>query len=412
MLEMDRYSFCNLQEATMRRFLGTLVTLALLLSASAALAQKAYKNDDLASDAIRLEEQVRKSAGSAGQTRTLDQLRRDAAQFLQRGDALGALRPIATALTASPQDAGLWLLYARTAVAAAGLANADTYTLGNAALAAAYLSYERATRPADEAAALATLGEIYAGQEMWRPSLNAYRASLDRLDNPAVRSTYEAERAEHGFRIVDYKVDSDSASPRVCFQFSDPLARGKVDFSPFVVVSGSTNAAISSEEQQLCVEGLEHGERYAIVLREGLPSAVGEQLLKSADYDIYVRDRAPQVRFTAKNYVLPRVGQEGIPVVSVNTTKVAVDVLRIGDRNLLSTRALRRFPVADRVLQRETADRRRRRQDLVRHARRENRSQQGRDHCFSGARGGRQARAGRLRDDRARRRQAAQRAER
>ena len=321
----------------MRRLLGTLMTLALLLSASAALAQKSYKNDDLASAAIRLEEQVHQSASSAGQPRTLDQMRRDAGQFLQRGDGQGALQQIATALTAAPQDAGLWLLYAHTAVAAAGLANADTYTLDNAALAAAYLSYERATRPADEAAALAALGEIYAGQESWRPSLNAYRASLDRLDNPAVRSTYEAERAAHGFRIVDYKVDSDSASPRVCFQFSDPLARGKVDFAPFVTVSGSTNAAISTEEQQLCVEGLEHGQRYAIVLREGLPSAVGEQLLKSADYDIYVRDRAPQVRFTARNYVLPRVGQQGIPVVSVNTTKVALDVLRIGDRNLLAS---------------------------------------------------------------------------
>lgn len=320
----------------MRRLLGTLVTLSLLLSATAALAQKAYKNDDLASDGIRLEEQVRKSGGG-GQTRPIDQVRRDAAQFLQRGDALSALHTVATGLTAAPQDGGLWLLYARTAAAAAQLPNADTYTLGNAALAAAYLSYERAGRPADAAAALAYLGEIYAGREMWRPSLDAYRASLDRFDNPAVHTTYDSERAAHGFRIVDYKVDSDSASPRVCFQFSDPLAAGKADFAPFVTVSGSANAAISTEDQQLCVEGLEHGQRYTIVLREGLPSAVGEQLLKSADYDVYVRDRAPQVRFTAKNYVLPRVGQEGIPVVSVNTAKVAVDVLRIGDRNLLST---------------------------------------------------------------------------
>ena len=37
-----------------------------------------------------------------------------------------------------------------------------------------------------------------------------------------------------------------------------------------------------------------------------------ERLLKSADFDIYVSDRSPQVRFTGKNYVLPRVGQEGV----------------------------------------------------------------------------------------------------
>ena len=70
-------------------------------------------------------------------------------------------------------------------------------------------------------------------------------------------------------------------------------------------------------------------------LRQGLPSAVGENLLRAADYDIYVRDRSPQVRFTGKNYVLPRVGQEGVPLISVNTPKVAVDILRYGDRNLI-----------------------------------------------------------------------------
>ena len=65
--------------------------------------------------------------------------------------------------------------------------------------------------------------------------------------------------------------------------------------------------------------------------------SVGEDLLRAADYEIYVKDRSPQVRFTGRNYVLPRVGQEGVPVVSVNTNKVAIDVMRVGDRSLLPT---------------------------------------------------------------------------
>ena len=71
------------------------------------------------------------------------------------------------------------------------------------------------------------------------------------------------------------------------------------------------------------------------------PPPSTRRLLKSADYEIYVRDRSPQVRFTGKNYVLPRIGQEGIPVVSVNTAKLAVEIFRVGDRNLLSTVAPR-----------------------------------------------------------------------
>ena len=147
---------------------------------------------------------------------------------------------------------------------------------------------------------------------------------------------YEDLREKHGFRIVDYKVDNESSQPRVCFNFSEPLQR-KTDFAPYVAVAGASNSAISTEEQQICVEGLKHGERYAIVIREGLPSSVGEALLKPADYEIYVRDRSPQAHFAGKAYVLPRQGQLGAPLTTVNTSKVKIDVYRVGDRNLLST---------------------------------------------------------------------------
>jgi uncharacterized protein YfaS (alpha-2-macroglobulin family) len=72
-----------------------------------------------------------------------------------------------------------------------------------------------------------------------------------------------------------------------------------------------------------------------VTLRAGLPSLVHETLLKSADFSIYVRDRAPSVRFSTTGYVLPRTGQSGIPVVSVNTRAVAVDIYRVSDRNLI-----------------------------------------------------------------------------
>ncbi|MGL1608697.1 hypothetical protein ACSTIN_23150, partial [Vibrio parahaemolyticus] len=81
--------------------------------------------------------------------------------------------------------------------------------------------------------------------------------------------------------------------------------------------------------KQLCVDGLKHGERYNINLRAGLPSTVKEGLPKSAEFNVYVRDRKPFVRFTSRAYVLPRTGQRGIPVVSVNTPAVNVDVFRI-----------------------------------------------------------------------------------
>src|SRR5664280_1876811 len=72
-------------------------------------------------------------------------------------------------------------------------------------------------------------------------------------------------------------------------------------------------------------------------LRAGLPSVVRETLAKSADFTIFVRDRKPFVRFSGKAYVLLRSGQRGIPVLSVNTSAVALSVYRVGDRNLIDT---------------------------------------------------------------------------
>jgi alpha-2-macroglobulin len=308
---------------------------AALLSASPAAAQKTYQPEALAGEGQRLEAQLK---GEAGRTTgaSAAQMRREAEAVLAR-DPRRALALATAAIATEPSNAANWLAYVRSAQAVQPADWSERYRLQEQMTVAAHTAYLRATTRADEARALATLAEAYALREMWRPALNTYRASLQIADDPTVQQSYETLREAHGFRILDYKVDSDSASPRVCFQFSDPLATGRVDFSPFVAISGTANAAVTAESNQLCVDGLRHGQLYAFVLRQGLPSAVDETLLKNADYEVYVRDRSPQVRFTGRTYVLPRTGQEGIPVVSVNTSQVEIDIARIGDRSLLPT---------------------------------------------------------------------------
>ncbi|WP_375465343.1 alpha-2-macroglobulin [uncultured Methylobacterium sp.] len=297
---------------------------------------KTFVREGLASAAVRLEASLKGEAG--GPLRPAAQARRAGEALLAEEKARDALPLFAAAVAADPADVQAWLGYARAAEAVAGDDDVKDYEararLRGRAPAAAYQGYQRAKTAPEAAQALALLAEIQGGRAEWRPALEAYAASLALNDVAAVRETYESARAEHGFRILDYKVDSDAAAPRVCFTFSEALAP-KTDFAPFVAVSGATNAAVTAEGSQVCVDGLKHGARYAFVVRQGLPSAVGETLLKSADYEVYVRDRAPQVRVTGRNYVLPRTGQAGVPLVSVNAPKLDVDVLRIGDRGLL-----------------------------------------------------------------------------
>jgi alpha-2-macroglobulin len=320
--------------------LRSLVLVVILFSTAVSAAEtKPFAREDMASDAVRLTETLRIATAAIGaqvKGKTPQQLLSEAARAVSGGDFATADKLAGAAITAAPKDPANWLTYAGIAAAAEDAKANDRYDLVTRGATAAYAAYQHSTTPDAQAAALAMLADLLARHEQWRPALDALKASLDRHDSVDVRKTYEAMRAEHGFRILDYKVDNESALPRVCFNFSEPLAR-RTDFSPYVAVSGSSETAISNEDQQICVEGLKHGERYAIVLRQGLPSAVGESLLKSADYEIYVRDRSPQAHFAGRAYVLPRQGQKGAPLVTVNTAKVSIDVYRVGDRNLLAT---------------------------------------------------------------------------
>jgi len=321
--------------------LHLLRALALLLAmgaAAGAAETKPFAREDLASDAVRLMETLRADAAKVApqaKDKSPEALRKAALATAAAARFADAEKLAAAAIAAAPKDPANWLTLATIAQRADEAQASGRYDLVNQGATAAYAAYQRSTTPQAQADALALLSDLLARHEVWRPALDALKASLDRRDDPDLRKTYEDMRAEHGFRILDYKVDNESASPRICFNFSDDLAR-KTDFSPYVAISGASNTAVSNEDRQLCVEGLKHGERYAIVLRQGLPSAVGESLLKSADYEIYVRDRSPQAHFAGRAYVLPRQGQQGAPLVTVNTAKVAIDVYRIGDRNLIA----------------------------------------------------------------------------
>jgi alpha-2-macroglobulin len=315
------------------RAVALCATLALGL-VSAAAADKAFKRDDLADQAIKLEAQIKSEAGPVAKTSAT--LRTDADAAFKRNDFRTGLQILGQIAATSPEDAANWLRLART-IFQIKTSNASEQTfLMERASTAAYLAYQRAGNAGEEADALAVLGRTLSERKLWRPALDSLRLSLDMREVADVRGQYERLRDEHGFRLLDYTVDSDSASPRACFQFSEELAK-RTDFAPFLALAGTDKPALSAEGKQLCVDGLKHGERYNINLRAGLPSQVKEGLPKSAEFNVYVRDRKPFVRFTGRAYVLPRTGQRGIPLVSVNTPAVTVNVFRIGDRNLINT---------------------------------------------------------------------------
>lgn len=300
---------------------------------TASAAAPIYQNDALDDDAIKLEAKLKDEA--AGVSAPALALRKQADAALSQKNFAGAAQLYGQIVALEPNDAKSWRRFADILLRVEP-EDGDRYSLNKNAATAAYISYRRAATTDDQADALVTLANAYGKQQEWRNALNALKVALSVRETENLRNIYMQLREKYGFRVTDHSIDSDAASPRACFQFSEALP-DRADFSPFVVVEGQDKPALSVDDQQLCVDGLKHGETYRITLREGLPSDIDESLLKPAAFDIYVRDRAPMVRVSGKNYVLPKTGQQGIPLISVNTDKVDVTIYRIGDRNLINS---------------------------------------------------------------------------
>ncbi|XSG81579.1 MAG: MG2 domain-containing protein [Methyloligella sp. ZOD6] len=306
-----------------------------LLAPTAIQADTAVYQDDTLDDlAIKMEAKLK--AEASGVSAPVMALKKQADAALSQKDFAGAARLYGQIVALEPNDAKSWRRYADILLRVEPGPDGDRYALNRDATTAAYIAYRRAATTDDQADALVTLANAYGKRQEWRNALDALKIALSVRETENLRKIYTQLREKYGFRVTDHSIDSDAASPRACFQFSEQLP-DRADFSPFVSVEGQDKPALSVDDQQLCVEGLRHGETYHITLREGLPSAIDETLLKPAPFDIYVRDRTPMVRVSGKNYVLPKTGQQGIPLISVNTDELDVTIYRIGDRNLINT---------------------------------------------------------------------------
>ena len=263
----------------MLQALRSFVVLLLLIAPAGAAEIKPFAREDMASDAVRLTEALRIATASIGaevKDKTPDQLRKGAAAAVAAGDFAGAEKLAGAAVTAAPKDPVNWLAYANVAVKADDAKADNRYDLVTRGATAAYAAYLRSTSPDAQAA----------GARRARRPARAPRALAPR----ARRAQGLARPARRDRRAQDLRGDARRARiphSRLQGRQRNRLRRASVSTFPsssrarriFPLMSrspASSSTAISNEDQQICVEGLKHGERYAIVLRQGLPSAVGE----------------------------------------------------------------------------------------------------------------------------------------
>ena len=144
------------------------------------------------------------------------ELRAEGDRVLAAGiEPRAAARAYAQAVVFDANDVAAWTGLARALLAIKPDQGSERYELPVNASGAAWTAYERAQAPAAKAAALVVLSEALTRRSYWRPAIDALKASLSLVEDAQAREAHDKLVAEHGFRIVEYKVEAEAAC-RAC----------------------------------------------------------------------------------------------------------------------------------------------------------------------------------------------------
>jgi len=227
-----------------------------------------------------------------------------------------------------------WAEYARMLLAAAPQAGNNRSRYTQRALPAAINAYLRATADPVRANTLVTLAEALDANNRGRDMIPALRLAERLQPRQDITAALDDAIGKYGFRIRDNEVQSDRADPRICVDFTEPLVKAGVNYADYVQLPDQT-MAVEASGNQICVSGLNHGDRYTLTFREGLPSERGEALVRDVTISSYVRDRSPLVNFPGRAYVLPASGPAALPVDTVNLNQLDLKLYHVTDRNIL-----------------------------------------------------------------------------
>jgi alpha-2-macroglobulin len=167
---------------------GVIAALISLISISFSLpvsAQKAFGRDDLADAAIKLEAQIKAESGQI--TKNAATLRREADAAFARNAFRPGLQALGQIAVVAPADSANWLRLAKAVLQIRPANDGERTALLERSATAAYIAYLRSSDPAQDSESLLVVSRSFADRQLWRPALDAMRASLDIREVAAVR---------------------------------------------------------------------------------------------------------------------------------------------------------------------------------------------------------------------------------
>ncbi|WP_163847765.1 alpha-2-macroglobulin family protein [Pseudooceanicola aestuarii] len=252
------------------------------------------------------------------------------------GDLLNAMRWMGGAVAQS-DAADQWAEYARLLLEIPKDQSGETRANAARALSAATNAYLRAPGDPARAQALTLIARALEVADRGRDMIPALQLAHRLSPRADIAEQLDRAAGLYGFRITDHRVDHNATTPRICAEFTEPLVRAGVDYSDYVRLP-DRSMAVEATGSDICITGGQHGERYSVTFRAGLPARDGTALARDTELRFYIRDRDPQVRFPGRGYVLAKSAGAALPVTSVNADTVELKLHRVSDRNL--TRAI------------------------------------------------------------------------
>jgi alpha-2-macroglobulin len=161
---------------------------------------------------------------------------------------------------------------------------------------------------------------------------------LVRLENgiAAITSNLSPVRISPPQEFAFQRLDIDTTKPQAeaCLVFTRTLdASGHTHYEDYFSLDPKISVASHVVDQRLCLSGLSFNTSYNVTLKAGLPSAAGDKLAEAETVPVELRDKPSLVRF-AGGIILPRNNADGVPVTTVNISKLKLRIIRVGDRLL------------------------------------------------------------------------------
>lgn len=198
---------------------------------------------------------------------------------------------------------------------------------GNAAL----YAYKIAKKPDEKARALLVYSQA---KELSPHDTITALHEVDVLFNlKELRQKYPDYAPLAAFTYNKFTINNNSVPPSICFSFTQPLGRN-LNLSDFIEVTPKVDGNFQVKEHEACLGGLVWGQQYDAILKEGLPSILGEKTAQTSKVSFSVQDQTARLSFNSNTYILRQDEVQHLPLTAVNVSKVRIKIIRVNDRNL------------------------------------------------------------------------------